>query len=46
MGNARVTSPNLLVTIVDPERNLLAVRGSVPGSKGGLVMVREARKQG
>jgi large subunit ribosomal protein L3 len=46
MGNARVTSLNLLVAIVDPERNLLAVRGSVPGSKGGLVLVREARKQG
>jgi large subunit ribosomal protein L3 len=44
MGNARVTSQNLLVALVDPERNLLAVRGSVPGPKGGLVLVKEARK--
>jgi large subunit ribosomal protein L3 len=46
MGNARVTSQNLLVALVDPERNLLAVRGSVPGPKGGLVFVKQARKQG
>jgi large subunit ribosomal protein L3 len=46
MGNARVTSQNLLVALVDPERNLLAVRGSVPGPKGGLVLVKPARKQG
>jgi ribosomal protein L3 len=29
---------------VDPERNLLAVRGGVPGANGGLVMVKQARK--
>jgi large subunit ribosomal protein L3 len=46
MGNARVTSQNLLVALVDPERNILAVRGSVPGPKGGLVLVKPARKQG
>jgi large subunit ribosomal protein L3 len=46
MGNRRVTSSNLFVVLVDPERNLLAVRGSVPGAKGGLVVVTEARKQG
>ena len=46
MGNARVTSQNLLVALVDPERNLLAVRGSVPGPRGGLVLVKPARKQG
>lgn len=46
MGNARVTSENLLVALVDLERNLLAVRGSVPGPKGGLVLVKPARKQG
>jgi large subunit ribosomal protein L3 len=44
MGNAKVTSQNLLVALVDPERNLLAVRGSVPGPKGGLVLVKQARK--
>ncbi|MBN2048790.1 MAG: 50S ribosomal protein L3 [Anaerolineaceae bacterium] len=44
MGNARVTASNLLVAFVDPERNLIGVRGSVPGSRGGLVMIKEARK--
>lgn len=46
MGNARVTAQYLLVALVDPQRNLLAVRGSVPGPKGGLVLVKQARKQG
>jgi large subunit ribosomal protein L3 len=46
MGNERVTSENLVVALVDPERNLLAVRGSVPGPRGGLVLVKPARKQG
>jgi large subunit ribosomal protein L3 len=44
MGNARVSVQNLRVEMVDPERNLLAVRGSVPGAKGGLVEVKRARK--
>jgi len=45
MGNERVTTQNLKVVLVDPERNLLGVRGSVPGSKGGILMIKEARKQ-
>lgn len=45
MGNQRVTSQNLEVVRVDAEHNLLAVKGSVPGPKGGLVIVKEARKQ-
>ena len=44
MGVARVTLQNLRVVLVDPERNLLAVNGSVPGADGGLVLVRQARK--
>ncbi len=44
MGMARVTSQNLRVVLVDPERNLLAVHGSVPGANGRLVLVKEARK--
>lgn len=44
MGGTHVSMQNLRVEEVDPERNLLAVRGSVPGSKGGLVMVKQARK--
>jgi len=45
MGSERVTSQNVKVVLVDIERNLLGVRGSVPGPKGGLVMIREIRKQ-
>ena len=45
MGNRRVTAQNLKVVLVDPERNLLGVRGSVPGPKGGVVVIKEARKQ-
>ncbi len=45
MGNERVTTQNLEVVMVDPERNLLAVKGSVPGATGGLVVVKQARKQ-
>ena len=44
-GNARITSQNLKVALVDTERNLIGVRGSVPGPRGGLVMVKETRKQ-
>ncbi len=44
MGGVRVTAQDLRVELVDSERNLLAVRGSVPGAKGGLVMIKQARK--
>jgi len=46
MGKSRVTAQNLRVEMVDAERNLLAVRGAVPGPKGGLVLIGEARKSG
>ncbi len=45
MGNDRVTSQNLVVAFVDVERNLIGVRGSVPGSRGSIVVVKEGRKQ-
>jgi large subunit ribosomal protein L3 len=45
MGNERVTAQNLKVVLVDADRNLIGVRGAVPGSKGGLVLIKEARKQ-
>jgi len=45
MGVDRVTAQNIKVVLVDAERNLLAVNGAVPGGKGGLVMIKEARKQ-
>jgi large subunit ribosomal protein L3 len=44
MGNERVTVLNLEVVRADPERNLLLLRGAVPGPDGGLVMVRSAAK--
>jgi large subunit ribosomal protein L3 len=44
MGGDRVTIQGLKVEMVDPERNLLAVRGAVPGAKNGLVLVQQARK--
>jgi len=44
MGSVRVTASNLTVVMVDAERNLIAVRGPVPGANGSLVMVKQARK--
>ncbi len=43
-GHERITAQNLKVILVDPERNIIAVQGSVPGPKGGIVMIKEARK--
>jgi large subunit ribosomal protein L3 len=43
-GNQRVTVLNLQVVQADAERNLLLVKGAVPGPEGGLVMVRSAVK--
>lgn len=40
MGGERVTVRNLEVVVADPARNLLALRGAVPGHDGGLVVVR------
>ena len=41
MGNARVTVRNLEVVVADPERNLLMVKGSVPGARNSLVAIRK-----
>jgi large subunit ribosomal protein L3 len=45
MGNDRVTVQNLSLVVVDAEKNLLAVKGSVPGAKGSIVMIRPAAKR-
>jgi large subunit ribosomal protein L3 len=45
MGDDRVTAQNLKIALVDLDRNLLGVRGAVPGPRGGLVLIKEARKQ-
>ncbi len=42
MGSVRTTTQNLVVVKTDPARGLLMVRGAVPGSKGGWVLVRDA----
>jgi len=44
-GVERVTTQNVEVAKVDVERGLIMVRGAVPGSKGGFVMVRDAVKK-
>ncbi len=41
MGNERVTVKKLQVIQADPERNLLVVKGSVPGANGGLLMIKK-----
>lgn len=44
MGGERVTIQNLEVVAVDADQNMLAVRGSVPGAKGGILLIKQARK--
>jgi large subunit ribosomal protein L3 len=46
MGNVRRTVQNLEVVRVDAERNLLLIKGAIPGHKGGRVIVRPAVKSG
>ena len=45
MGNARVTVQNLSLVVVNAEENLLAVKGSVPGAKGSIVIIKPAIKK-
>lgn len=44
MGHEKVTVQNLEIVRVDAERNLLLIRGAIPGPKGGLVTVKESIK--
>lgn len=46
MGNKGLTAQNLQIVRIDSDKNLLAIKGSVPGSKGSLVVVRTAVKKG
>jgi large subunit ribosomal protein L3 len=46
MGAARSTVRNVKVVKVDAERNLLLVRGGIPGPNGGFVMIRQTNKIG
>ena len=45
MGNERVSSQNVKVVFIDAEKNIIGVNGSVPGPRGGIVMIKDARKQ-
>jgi large subunit ribosomal protein L3 len=46
MGGERVTTLNLEVVSADVERDLVLVKGAIPGPKGGLVLIRDAVKDG
>jgi large subunit ribosomal protein L3 len=46
LGNARITVKNLRILSVDPERNLVALRGAIPGPNGGLIMIRKKGLEG
>ena len=45
LGDERVTTLNLEVALVDVEKNLLMIRGAIPGGKNGFVLVRDAIKK-
>lgn len=42
-GNERVTVKNLTVVRVDAARNLLLIKGAIPGAKGGVVVVKQIK---
>ena len=45
MGNARVTTQSLEVFVADPARNLLLVKGSVPGAQNGLLLIKKSGRK-
>ena len=45
MGNERVTVQNMRVVSIDTERNLILVKGAVPGPTSGMLIVRKAVKK-
>jgi len=44
MGSDQITTQGLTVQSVDTERNLILIKGAVPGPKGALVLIRDAAK--
>jgi large subunit ribosomal protein L3 len=44
MGSRRATITNLVILQADPARNLLLVKGAVPGMTNGMVMIQKSRK--
>jgi large subunit ribosomal protein L3 len=45
-GGKQITTRGLTILKVDPERNLLVVKGSVPGKPGSLLSIRPAKRVG
>ena len=45
MGDEKVTTQNLEVVQVDPEKQVIIVKGAIPGARGGLVYIRKAKKK-
>jgi large subunit ribosomal protein L3 len=45
MGNARITARNLEVVQADPERNMLLLKGSVPGARNSLLVIRKSGRR-
>jgi large subunit ribosomal protein L3 len=45
MGNKRFTVKNLKIMLIDRQNNLLMIKGAVPGSKGGMVIIRKAERE-
>ena len=45
LGHERVTIQNLCVVKVDAENNLIAIKGAIPGPKGGIVLIKDSVKK-
>lgn len=45
LGHERVTVQNLIVVKVDAENNLIAIKGAIPGPKGGIVLIKDSVKK-
>ena len=45
MGDTRITTKNLVVAGVDAEKNLILIRGAVPGARGGLIEISKMKNQ-
>ena len=45
LGHERVTIQNLIVVKVDAENNLIAIKGAIPGPKGGIVLIKDSVKK-
>ena len=43
-GNEQVTVLNLNVVKIDAEKNIIAIKGAIPGAKGGIVFIRDSVK--